>query len=345
MADTTTISLTGQDDSPSSTSVSLDGSDRTATSSGASAGDTSEPTVQDLKRELETIKAQNERYLRERNGWQDQSRRNLDELNATKERIARLEGAVSARQSSQTSDAADSQPTRIPKLATALQKWANNDDSEINAVEEALARITTPQSNQPQLSKDELKSLVREELASLGARGQRQVAVGRKHPELGDPEHPLYKAVYDRYDAYASDPDNRLLFPKDEAFEAPMDAPDGSEKRMIDVRLVNQMAADLKAQSADYHTRRQTQREESDTRGAVLSGRESRTASDQSVEAIDLLSDAEISRIADLKSSRAWPKEWPKTDKAAAKFLFDGLTPEEKARRLQEYRRRVRTVA
>ncbi len=110
---------------------------------------------------------------------------------------------------------------------------------------------------------------------------------------------------------------------------------------MMDARIIRQLAAELKAQGVVAQDDRQRRETRSAGLGTALTGNGRTTSSqrNRSVEAIELLTAGEREEMANLRMLKAWPKEWPKDEKAAAKMLFDNLTSTEKAKRLESYRR------
>ena len=331
MAEATTIPLEEGSDS-SSLAVGLETTDKTTQANGAATED-----VGALRSELDELKRRNDQYLRERNGWEAQSRRNLDEASAVKERLARLEGAVHGR-SSDTQQ--EEKPFTSERLRSSLDKYLNGDNAEIDSIGHTLSRVLaqSPASQQPK--PEDFKRMIREELIDLGTKGNVQSIVGRRHPDLANPQSSLSQAVWQGYDAYVADPENQLLYARDPQREVPMIGPDGSQ-RMVDARLVDRLAAELKVSGAIQEGRRQESRaaQVGGTMGG--SGFSSRLNPQRSVEATELLSQAEMEYLTNPKTRRGWSK-LPAEPKAAAKFYWDGFSEEEKKRRLAEYRNRAR---
>jgi hypothetical protein len=54
---------------------------------------------------------------------------------------------------------------------------------------------------------------------------------------------------------------------------------------------------------------------------------------------LELLTEGERIEMANLKSLKAWPNDWPTDEKAAARMIYDGFSIEEKSKRIAEYRR------
>jgi len=300
-----------------------------------------------LRTRLADLETQNTRYKQQLQGWETQSRRNLEERNALADRLARLEGRIDATAQDRR-DAQQVLDTAPPSfnLKAALDKYINGDDSGLGQIEEALARArSTPQTSQaPPVTEDKIREWTRAELAQLGTRSSVQAIVGREHPELRNLQHPLYAAVYDQYETYAADDANRLMYPKDPQYEIPVPDPTGGTIKMMDARLVRQLAADLKLQGGIQEGRRQEAH--ASTLGTTQSGngRATSTPVNRAVEALDLLTEGERREMQNLQAEKAWPADWPKDLKAAAKRIFDGFPDAEKARRLDAYKRTVRTT-
>ena len=185
---------------------------------------------------------------------------------------------------------------------------------------------------------DDLKRVIREELVELGTKANVQSIVGGNHPDLQNPKSQLSQAVWDGYDQYVANPQTQLMIPRDTRFDVPMVGPDGSQ-RMVDARIVDRLAADLRLKGAVQEGRKQEQR--SSTVGGVMTGNGQTTQANtkRTVEAMALLSQAEIEYLSNPKTQRSWTK-LPKDIKAAAKYYVDGLSEEERARRITAYRSR-----
>ena len=224
-----------------------------------------------------------------------------------------------------------------------MQKWLNNDDNDIDELETVLERaLSQPRQAQPALKPEDFKKLIREELVELGTRGNVQTIVGTRHPELADTQSALTSAVWDEYDAYVANPENVVLYGKNERYHVPMLGPDG-QQRMVDARYVDRLAADIKLRGGIQEGRRQESRAAQLGGTQAGNGRTTQAGTPRSVEAIDLLSESERQLITDPKVRKGWPK-MPAEPKAAAKFFFEGLTPEEKNVRVQAYRDRARGI-
>ena len=328
----TTITLTEED---GASSLLEEGVEVTGSETGqTSTAETQTRADSERIAELERLHA---RYREQLSGWDRHSRELTTELQTTRERLARLEGASQGTQGRERTE----EPRFAPgQLKSALTKWLNNEDADLDAVEQVLGRsLTGRQSESQALKPDDLKRIIREELVDLGTKGNVQSIVGRRHPELANPQSPLSRAVWQAYDQYATDPENQLLYARDPQREVPMLGPDGSQK-MVDARLIDRLAIELRQTHAIQEGRRQEQR--AGSVGGVMTGNGQTTRANtrRAVEATALLSQAEIEYLSSPKTQRNWSK-LPKDIKAAAKYYYDGLSSEEKDRRLAAYRSRA----
>ena len=329
--ETTTIPLE-DGSSGSSVDVGLDTTDARDGQRGTATED-----VATLQQEIATLKSRNEQYLRERNGWEAQSRRNLDEQRATRERLANFEGQLQATIAGRSTPQHDL--TYTPgQLKTALQKWLNGDETDLDGVEQTLAKLTpTAQRHGEHVKPDDLKKIVREELVELGTKANLQTVVGTRHPDMANPQSPLSQAVWQQYDAYAADTTNQMMFERNAKFDVPMRGPDG-EQRMVDARLVDRLCTDLRLQGGIQEGRRQESR--ASALGSVQGGNGRTTQSvTNRVEALELLTTGERQTLADPRVRKGW-KDIPEDPKAAAKFYWETcLTAQQRAERLTAYRR------
>ena len=332
MADITTITLTEDGGISSPTSQGVDASD-TTTQTVLPAGMTSgaEERIAELERLLS-------RHREQLTGWDRHSREQQAELNATKERLARLEGRS---ETSHVVQPSEEESVYVKgKLKSSMQKWLNNDDNELDHLESVLERaLSRPQAA---LKPEDFKKLIREELVELGTKGNVQTIVGTRHPDLTDSRSALTQAVWDEYDAYVANPENTILYGRDERYHVPMFGPDG-QQRMVDARYVDRLAADIKLRGGVQEGRRQESRAAQVGGTQTGNGRTTQVNAQHSIEVVDLLSETERQLIADPKVRKGWSK-MPGEFKAAAKFYFDGLRPEDQNRRVQAYRDRARGI-
>lgn len=302
-----------------------------------------EPTQPDPRdTELTNLRQQNERLRQQVSGSSQEARRLSDENRRTAERLARLEGALDARTQPTPQEPAQPRFTR-GQFKSALQKWINGDETDLDMVEEALVRLSdparthTPAGPAP-LSQEQIEALVNNRLTELGTSEVVRSSVTRAHPEMADSSSPVYGAVWNAYDAYIADQATQIMYPPDPRFQVTIYSPDGTETKTVDARIVRQLASDVKLTMG---TRQQTQ----NGIGQAQGGRGTVTASRQNapVEALDLLTQAERDEIVSMQNQKAWPSSWPRDLKAAAKHIWDGFDALEKARRLDTYRNSVRT--
>lgn len=336
MAETTTISLEDSSES-SSVSVSLETPDKSAA---PITGDATED-IATVRQERDALRQRNEQYLRERNGWEAQSRRNLEERQELATRLARLEGHVQATTSQSTATSPDPQYTP-GQLKGALDKWLNGDAADLDMVEHALAKFEGRSAAQ-QFKPDDLKKIVREELLELGTKGNLQTIVGTRYPDMANPQSDMSKVVWQQYDAFAADTANQLLYERNPKYDVPMTGPDGSQ-RMVDARIVERLCTEVRLQGGILEGRRQES--QAAQIGSVQggSGRTTTAGSRRTVEAIELLTPGELHLLQDPKIRKGWP-QIPEDAKAAAKFLYDQLPAGEKTKRLAAYRQGHRVGA
>ena len=151
-------------------------------------------------------------------------------------------------------------------------------------------------------------------------------AVARHHPELSNPQDPLFQAVWSQYDAAAADPSVALMFTPDPAAMRTYTGPDGVT-RNVDLRVVNQLAWQVKATRA----REDGRKEELARQGqpTVLGpGTVGRPTDDDA----PLLTADERRFIRE--HLRSLPPEWGGTEGAVIKHKWEKLmSPQEKARR------------
>src|SRR6266851_30278 len=98
--------------------VSLDGTDDVEITGTGTAED---PTQ--MQMELDELRKQNERYKQQMAGWETQSKRNLTERDQLADRVARMEGHLSATANGKVVDKTSEKTFPEGKLKSALQKW------------------------------------------------------------------------------------------------------------------------------------------------------------------------------------------------------------------------------
>jgi hypothetical protein len=264
----------------------------------------------------------------------------MQERDQLAERLARIEGHLQATQ--QPRPAVAEQPQyKAGELKKALKSWLDGQEDDLDMVEQALARnaIAARHPQQASISPDDTKRLIREELMELGKRSTVQNIVGQNHPDMANPQSALSQAVWQAYDSFANAPATQFLYQKDATFDVPMIGPDGTQ-RIVDARIVDRLAADIRMQGGIQEGRRQEGR--AGQVGSVQTG--GRNPGKRNVEAIELLTDGERALLTDPKVRKGWPG-MPEDPKAAAKFFYDGLPSQEKAKRVAAWMGRRGTVA
>jgi hypothetical protein len=285
--------------------------------------------IERLRLENQQLAQQLERQRQQNSGAQAEARK-------LAERIARLEGRAEATPADQR--AADNvlqstggrRPTKA-QIAEGLNKWLHNDDSGLDVFESLL---TTQSQSGTSLTEDTVRRIATESLQQAGRERTLRDIVGTRHPELADPRSDFSKAVWDNIDAYSDDPINQALYPKSNEHMVLMVGPDGSTKP-VSAQHVDRLAVEMKARLGVSEGRRQEARDS--TIGSVQSRGNGNRSSRNVVEAVDLLTPGEKAMLNDPKIRKAWPK-LPADEKAAAKYIYDGLSSAEKAKRLENYR-------
>lgn len=331
MAETTITQSTSGPASSEPTAIDLDTGSTLVVDTEAGATETTQTPedVERLRRENQQLAQQLERQRQQNSGAQAEARK-------LAERIAHLEGRMEATPADQR--AADRaiqstggrRPTKT-EIAEGLNKWLHNDDSGLDVFESLL---TTQAQSGTSLTEDAVRRIATESLHQAGRERTLRDIVGTRHPELADPRSDFSKAVWDNIDAYSDDPVNQALYPKSNEHMVLMVGPDGTTKP-VSAQHVDRMAAEMKARLGVTEGRRQEARDS--TIGTVQSRGNGNRAQRNVVEAVDLLTPGEKAMLQDPKIRKAWPK-LPADEKAAAKYIYDGLSAAEKAKRLENYR-------
>lgn len=346
MAESTITQSTSGQATLEPTLIDLETGSDITTSQTTTTGTTSDTTddIEATRRENAELKRQLERQRQQNSGAQAEARK-------LAERIAALEGHVSAtatdRKQAQAAINAGAVDTNgdltEEELDDALTKWLNNDRSGLSKIKRALTGRPTTQLNGPSLTQEDVEKLVDNKLTRVGTAYNLQTIVGTRHPDLANPESELTQAVWDQYDNYAQAPENRLLYPSDPRKEVTMVGP-GGMTRQVDAALVDKLCLEIRSSGLVNEGRRQEARAASTGNVQTGNGRAVRPNSTRSVEAIELLTPGELSMLKDPNIRKGWAK-LPADEKAAAKYLYDGFTSEEKSRRLAAYRQRNATRA
>ena len=348
MAEDTTIPLDGGSAS-SSPAEDLATSPADETTDAATLAEAAAPDTSRLEAQIAELSRLNEQYKRERRGWEEQSRRNLDERNAMAERFARLEGQLTGLAQGRTDPPA---PQYTPgQMTAALEKYMGGDASAMTQAEQALwaTMQQAVQQGQPQsITADQVKKIILDELVTLGTKGNVTTAVGTNHPDLSNPRSDLSRATWDQYDDYASNPAVQVMYPHDPRFEVPWTSADG-QQRLVDARIIDRLAADIRLKNGHQEGRKQEQRAQAVGGAMAGNGQTTRAPQTRSVEAIELLTEGELVMLQNPAVRKGWstmPENLrratalsPAETKAAAKFLLDKLPAAVREERLARWRR------
>lgn len=341
MAESTKTQSTSGQATLEPTQIDLEtGSDIATLETTATETTSSGDDIEATRRENAELKRQLERQRQQNSGAQSEARK-------LAERIANLEGRLTAtaqdNKNAQTAVNAglDTADLTEDELDDALTKWLNNDKSGLTKIKRALVSRPAQQSTTQALTPEDVEKLVDGKLTRVGTAYNLQTIVGTRHPDIANPESELTQAVWDQYDNYAQTPENRLLYPSDPRKEVTMVGP-GGVTRQVDAALVDKLCLEIRSSGLITEGRRQEARAQ--TTGAVQTGngRTTRPNTTRSVEAIELLTPGELNLLRDPKIRKGWPK-LPTEEKAAAKYLYDGLSAEEKSKRIAAYRQRTAT--
>lgn len=279
--------------------------------------------------ELEQLRSQNERYKQQMHGWEQQSQRHRQETDQLKTQLEQTNQMLQAfaRTGGQSSAATTPVTTARPKdLAEAMGRYLAGDDTALQGI--PLQSQTRP---------DDVVPIVQQILGNYVGFLDRQNTVMQAFPELNDRANPLYREIYDAYDELAQNPLSTKLYREDPEMQVDFAAPDGSQNRRADLRIMKDAVLHVRARhahaaGAQDETRRAGVGDAMSGNGRTTSGQQQ-----QQVEAIRLLTDNEKKQIQELIRTKAWPKEWPKDERTAAKFFFDGLPEDQRQQRIAAY--------
>jgi hypothetical protein len=336
MAETTiTQSGSGQTHASEPTTIDLETGSTVALEEQTDSTETTQSLeeVTRIRTENEQLRSQLERQRQQNSGAQAEARR-------LAERIAHLEGRIEATPAdtraaqSVLQTTGGRRPTKA-ELSAGLRTWLNSSgDDGLEVFEQFFAATNQPQTSQS-ITEDAVRRIARESVTEVGRERTLRDIVGTRHPELANPQSDFSRAIWDNIDAYEQEPTNQMLYPKSETHTVLMVGPDGTTKP-VSAQLVDRLAVEMKARLGIHEGRRQEQRDA--TVGAVTSrgngNRQTRTV----VEAINLLTPGELNLLRDPKIRKGWGPKLPADDKAAAKYIYDGLSAAEKAKRLENYR-------
>lgn len=291
--------------------------------------ETSATDIERFRTENQNLTQQLERQRQQNSGAQAEARR-------LAERIAHLEGRMEATPadaraaSSVLNTTQGRRPTKA-ELAAGLNKWLHDDDSGLDVFDQLLA----PQQSVSSITEDAVRRIAKESVSEVGRERSLRDIVGTRHPELADPRSDFSRAVWDNIEAYENEPTNQMLYPKSESHTVLMVGPDGSTKP-VSAQLVDRLAVEMKAHLGITEGRRQETRAQSV--GSVTSRGNGNRSTRNVVEAVNLLTPGELAMLRDPKIRKGWGPKLPADEKAAAKYIYDGLTPIQKTKRLEDYR-------
>lgn len=230
-------------------------------------------------------------------------------------------------------------------LKRAMEKAVlENDYSEVTRLQQQLgtllSSLATRRDPPPQeaLRPEQIQELVRSELSRTTAQQQayqRMVtAMAQRHPFLADPRDPLYAEVWQAYDEAMRNPFTQTVYGEPTpqyTVEMPAPAGQGWGSKAMDMRVLNDVALEVRAKHAATQARRETtDRRESPTLDTA--GREPRSARTPSM----LFYEGEIANMQELLRTGI---RGPKTMDEFKKYRWEKLiSPDEKQRRLALWR-------
>jgi len=225
------------------------------------------------------------------------------------------------------------------ELTQALDAWLRNDPEPLKKWDMRVRqRVAAP--SQETLDQTVDRRL-REAIEHYQGTERVRQAVAQKHPELLEAESALRQQVFERYEQAAADPVNKVLYPSDPRFTFELQTPGGTKG--FDIRLINAVATDIKAEGA--HQRGRAEEQRTSGIGAVQTGHGKSVQHEQQVEAWDLISPALRAEIRNMIAEKAIPPTWPRTERALAKHYYEGLPEAKKQELIEQYRRGTRAMA
>lgn len=214
-------------------------------------------------------------------------------------------------------------------LQGAIDAWTNGDAGAIARYEQQQAA----RYGQPQLTADQLRQAVDQHLQERTRPAQFAESVRVIHPELGDPKTDVYARVYNEYDDFVAQNGGYYAFslPQDDAAMRDVPSPDGITRKRIDLRIVKELAWKVKADLA----REAGRREEFDRQNRpVVGGTQKSTTPANEPDAWNLFSQSERDFMTELSVKGSQPEGWPRDARAMAKYRFDRMSADEKAKRV-----------
>lgn len=269
----------------------------------------------------EALESTHSRYKQQVSGSYTETQRLRDEIAARDQRLAEFERQWQSRQGPGQGQP-PAQAAQPLSIGQAFEAYLNSDTDTLTRYEQQQARLA--------------EERVLSTLSTVVKPGQYSDMVIQDYPELNDPKSPMYRQLYERYEAEAAHPRFKLMFP-DQDPTAIRDAysPDGVERKRVDMRIVGYLAPRIQADLA----RNEGRKEEARRRGAAQGGDSGagRRSSDNEPSAWQLLSSEEQREIRAQIQGRTLPDDWPKTPEGVAEHLAKGW----KKRDQGKYNRRV----
>ena len=273
------------------------------------------PLWQELGYETpDQLKSTHARYKQQLRGSAQEAKRLRDEADRYKRE------ADEWRARSQPQQPTTPQPRQFNNLQEAYDAYLDGDAT-------ALARYDASQETR-------IQNAVLSTLSTAVRPNQYSDMVVSEFADLSKPDSALYAAVYDAYDAYASDPRWKLMYSDDPLAVREAHAPDGVGSKKVDMRIVYQLANKLSAQIAREEGRKEEAQRRAAAGGSTRGG--GRT-SDVTPDPWNQISASEQRAIDDLVTRGITPPGWPQVqDHSKRKLAF--------ARHIVE-RRHKRSVA
>jgi len=312
------------DNADYSSDSGYEGDDQSSDTS--SSTQTAEPLWERLGYDSEdALESTHTRYKQQVSGSYTETQRLRDEIAARDQRLQDFERRYSAGQGPQGGQPPAPSGQMI-SFAQAVEAYLNSDNATIARYEQQL--------NQ------QAEERVLSTLSTVVKPAQYSDMVIQDYPELNDPKSPLYRQLYERYEAEASHPRFKLMFPSDEP-TAVREAysPDGVERKRVDMRIVGYLAPRIQADLA----RNEGRKEEARRRGAAQGGNGTTrsAANDHETSPMQLLTAEEQRETRQQIQARTLPDDWPKTVEGVAKKFVDRWkksSPQKYQSRLDMYR-------
>jgi len=216
-------------------------------------------------------------------------------------------------------------------LEQAIAEWTNGDGT-------ALARYEAQQQArqrpaQPGMTPEQVDQRVNQQMEIMTRPSVYAEWVSTAHPELKDTSSELYKRVLNDYDAYIAQQGGYYTFalPNDPTAIRQVPDPSGYGMKNVDLRVVRELAWQIKAQmNLERGRQEEFQRQH---RPAVGGTTRPATPAADHVDAWALFSRQEQEVMRQLSSTNSQPETWPRDPQAMAKYRYDRMSDDEKARR------------